>query len=1504
MCLSCLLRKYVARCQLQLVFLILVAVSGVASAAHEVVANTSTSSMTYADGKLYWSVLPGPDCFGGAGPGRINKKSAGTSGFTTTILDGTLCTPRATLLRYNNAYIYFVDQEPNPDLIKRLWVAGGVVETLATASGTVKDFEVDQSRIWWVDDDGIQFAPKSGGAPTLYQGHFIFAEISEIAITKNSLGDVYWLVGLPGNTQVISRRSKDETGTPTNITGALDAPVHLTLNTAQFHDEEFLFWGEGNGDIRRVRQDGTALATLHNNSGNPEILSMVVDDDNVYWAQSTGGTNGLVQRVPKTGGATTTMAASLNFPTSLQQNDDYIYFAESSIFRVRKDASKALPDLSWAGLEVTQVLQTIPTDPNLTLVAGKPTVVRAFPTSTQDRPVVFAELRGTRDGSPLPGSPLRARRETVFVTAGAAVDRDTREVFEFRLPQEWRFGTIDLQAVINPNQSSPESNSGNNTINRLVTFDSVGPTCIFAIPISTDGGIYRASEPDFWEIIDRFESMWPVAEVRVNATDFVLEELECCEFFGPIPHPYLDSFEYDDDEDVILVTILTFQWFTQFPFACGLNEFYMGMIDPSAAGGPGGMAYRPGRTSFVKMDSGGWGPQWNRPRAGGVIAQELAHNQNRLHVSCGCPPNIDPDYPHCDGTECCDDPCEDDPPPLCDAIGPVDSETGLWGYDVLTNTAVPPMGSRDFLSYCGPRWVSDYTWEALANPFGGTTAAAEPISEQRRAYQVTRANRPVNTDRSASSGRLTSTNRSTQTDTEAASADGTGADGACGPGAGDCCAQNGSPGCEDSTCCEAVCIDDPFCCEITWDDVCAARAADQCATCALPSCNEDAGDCCSANGTPGCDDSDCCAIVSACDPFCSDSNWDEACAGIGFQGNGCGAQLLCNTCFEDTADLLSVVGLVRPSENTAEIVLAYRAPDGFLDVDDPDLFSDENAMFPGDGYTIELLNASGALLTSQPVQLRENSAHDMTRTEAFTAHVPFDPATASMRIMQGEKSLAHRSVTPGAPSVNILTPVFGSLQTPSLTVQWEGSDPDGDALIYSIQYSPDNGTSWHPISPMHPDNGSGLNTLTVDDVDTLNIPGSASYEFPGTSRIRIVASDGVNTTMAISKRFILLPHAPSAIISSPGDGDRFFHNELILLRGRGYDAEESTLGNSGLSWSVSGLGDVGTGREVTLEGLPPGTYTVTLTVLDADQFAGFASVDILVGDATIETSDCCEENATAGCDDAVCADLVCACDPFCCENQWDEACAGTGFVENCGAEILCRDLCSGGPSADADGDGVPDSIDNCVNDSDNTQADADGDGVGDVCDNCPALGNPAQIDRDGDNVGDLCDLCPTSANDENDPDGDGICINDNCPEMANANQVDSDGDDVGDACDNCTNEFNPGQSDCDDNGIGDACEIIANPEIDCNGNTVPDNCDLAFQTSLDANENSIPDECECPGKVDGSVTLNDYARYAACISGPGGGTASECLCFDFDKDNDVDFSDFAALQLIFTGNVP
>jgi hypothetical protein len=104
--------------------------------------------------------------------------------------------------------------------------------------------------------------------------------------------------------------------------------------------------------------------------------------------------------------------------------------------------------------------------------------------------------------------------------------------------------------------------------------------------------------------------------------------------------------------------------------------------------------------------------------------------------------------------------------------------------------------------------------------------------------------------------------------------------------------------------------------------------------------------------------------------------------------------------------------------------------------------------------------------------------------------------------------------------------------------------------------------------------------------------------------------------------------------------------------------------------------------------------------------------------------------------------------------------------------------------------------------------DADGDGVPDAVDDCPAVPDPAQADGDGDGVGDACD--PDGA--LPDADGDGVPdLLDVCPATPDAGQEDADADGAGDACDRCPGAADPAPtaacpavpSDADFDGVPD-----------------------------------------------------------------------------------------------------
>ncbi len=68
------------------------------------------------------------------------------------------------------------------------------------------------------------------------------------------------------------------------------------------------------------------------------------------------------------------------------------------------------------------------------------------------------------------------------------------------------------------------------------------------------------------------------------------------------------------------------------------------------------------------------------------------------------------------------------------------------------------------------------------------------------------------------------------------------------PGSGDCCTENGTPGCSDFECCDLICFFDPSCCDFEWGRDCADLASDLCSPSACGGGGGDTGACCSVAG--------------------------------------------------------------------------------------------------------------------------------------------------------------------------------------------------------------------------------------------------------------------------------------------------------------------------------------------------------------------------------------------------------------------------------------------------------------------------------------------------------------------------------------------------------------------------------------------------------------------------------------------------------------------------------
>ncbi|NOX60841.1 MAG: hypothetical protein GXP42_02670 [Chloroflexi bacterium] len=615
--------------------------------------------------------------------------------------------------------VYYVDETHR--VIKRRTVddpdvAQNIYELQSGEPRPLSDLALDQDYVYWGVIEYIYRAPKEGG-----QRQTVAQTVGGVTAIWATGDGVYWLdseglwsasvtceslpcpknhlvdIDLPDTARIIWYRFYSVFGLPV-------WEVHWVKQVSDSKRDE----------IHRLRCDlfGCNDTVIYTTPSHWDINAINIAGGYIFWAERRMG-EGRIRRMPLSGGQATIIAHVLLPGDYLYADNAYIYFADlaqNRIYKLPFSASAVYRDLALEKWEVTQGIQSTAND--VPLVAAKPTYVRVYGRLNSGLRATAAEavLRGFRNGVELSGSPLYpVANAWQYLEQGANIDRSQRQAgWLFRLPASWIVeGELQLQAEIDPEGVYADNNPDNDTLEGTFTFTRKAPVCIVFVPVRTHAPRASTSNPNFSPMIDLAKRLWPT---------FAYWTWEQSEDIAEFHLFWFSPYEIPEDTWKILLSLDTRDFFTDDPDLCddhGATTHYVGMVhahtntstDRGAVLGTAWTEYNDvAWVKFPREDEQPASPaDWNFPGAGLTLAHELAHNKGRKHVNCGGPEGVDNNYPY--------------PTNQLDFTGP----DRHYGFDINSRTPIAPDAASDMMSYCRPRWISDYNWKALFNRLGSAS---------------------------------------------------------------------------------------------------------------------------------------------------------------------------------------------------------------------------------------------------------------------------------------------------------------------------------------------------------------------------------------------------------------------------------------------------------------------------------------------------------------------------------------------------------------------------------------------------------------------------------------------------------------------------------------------------------------------------------------------------------------------------------------------------------------
>jgi hypothetical protein len=335
---------------------------------------------------------------------------------------------------------------------------------------------------------------------------------------------------------------------------------------------------------------------------------------------------------------------------------------------------------------------------NAPIVAARGAVVRAYVSATSYPRTITGELE-VREGAR-----VVAVHTASATLARASDDADATSVLAFDLPATEVTSSASLVVRLvdaageSPGASHPARLPRDGTALALAAQDDGEGLHLVIVPMrwDSDGSGRLPDVSDAWLMRVRalLTALYPIVDLRIDVHEVV-------------PWSGGTTWSGSADFGAINSALLDLRMSDRAP----QGAYYYGLVAPdvdfdSYCGGScvTGQSYvtdAPEDGDFRVGSGVGFGTE----DSAWTLAHEVGHEHGRYHAPCDTS-GADADYPYDGG------------------------EIGVWGYDPRSGRFFAPTTTYDFMGYCDPQWISDYTWSAMFDRTLAVSAlAARPSTD-------------------------------------------------------------------------------------------------------------------------------------------------------------------------------------------------------------------------------------------------------------------------------------------------------------------------------------------------------------------------------------------------------------------------------------------------------------------------------------------------------------------------------------------------------------------------------------------------------------------------------------------------------------------------------------------------------------------------------------------------------------------------------------------------------